>query len=66
MGAYQPQVLKQKYFYSPVPKSPTKIGFSGVKKVEKISHMGTFPFIQCQQPYVLREVLQAMRAWGNK
>jgi hypothetical protein len=24
MGAYQPQILKQKYFYIPIPKSPTK------------------------------------------
>jgi hypothetical protein len=35
MGANQPQILKQKYFYSPVRKSPTKIGFGGVKKEEK-------------------------------
>ncbi len=35
--------LRTKIFFSPVLKSPTHIGFIGVKKTgSKISHLGTF------------------------
>ncbi len=37
--------LQKKFFFSPIPKSPTHIGFIGVKKNgSKISHLGTFKF----------------------
>jgi hypothetical protein len=38
--------IRNKIFFSPVLKSPTHIGFIGVKKNgSKISHLGTFKFL---------------------
>ena len=44
--------LRKKFFFSPVLKSPTHIGFIGVKKNgSKISHLGTFKVRLCWEDW---------------
>ncbi len=57
--------LQKKFFFSPVLKSLTHIGFIGVKKNgSKISHLGTFN-ITPQNFLVLKSVQMGPRHWPS-